>query len=225
LDQSVDADALCQGLLDAQRSIAQALAQVFQAQDPVRQSYFGTTSYSICVHRLDESHAVATIFGPEVREGQVWYAMREGLDALQTALQASEQAPPPSRSPARNHGVDMVERYFQQQQEASQARPRHSVRDRAPQPPQVQTRARAETPIPSIPSGRDTAAAPEESPAPAPLPPPLKMERLQIDRIDWELGESQDWDTLAADTDQSFRGMSYEEAQKRGLLDELNADD
>jgi hypothetical protein len=51
------------------------------------------------------------------------------------------------------------------------------------------------------------------------------MERLQLDKIDWELGEPQDWDTLVADTDQGFRGMSFEEAKKRGLLDDLDADD
>jgi CheY-like chemotaxis protein len=230
LDQNLDTNALCQALLGAQRSISQALTQVFQTQDPVRQSYFGTLSYSICVHRLDEVHAVATVFGPEVREGQVWYAMREGIEALQTALEAREQASSPSHGPARSHGVDMVQEYFEQQQEASQARSGRRTRERASEPPPVQARARAQASPPSVPSGRAAPAAPEPdtpsaNPGPAPLPPPLKMERLQLDKIDWELGEPQDWDTLVADTDQGFRGMSFEEAKKRGLLDDLDADD
>jgi len=236
LDPDLHTNALCQALLNAQRGIAQALAQVFQTQAPVRQSYFGTASYSICVHRLDELHAVATIFGPEVREGQVWYAMREGIETLRAALGARDQAPSPERSPARSHGVVMVEEFFQQQEE-SQTRSRRSTRDPASQPPQVQARARVETPAPSAPPDRGAtapehgaAAAPEPNtpnpdPPPAPLPPPLKMERLQIDKIDWELGETQDWDTLAADTDQRFRGMSFEEAKKRGLLADLDAYD
>jgi len=229
LDQNLDTNALCQALLDAQCSISQALTQVFRTQDPVRQSYFGTARYSICVHRLDETHAVATVFGPEVREGQVWYAMREGIETLQAALEATEQAPSRSRSPARSHGVDMVEEYFQQQEE-SQARSRRSTRDRVSELPQVQARARAQAHNPSVPSGRAAPVAPEPdtlsaNTAPAPLPPPLKMERLQLDKIDWELGEPQDWDTLVADTDQEFRGMSFEEAKKRGLLDDLDAGD
>jgi hypothetical protein len=50
------------------------------------------------------------------------------------------------------------------------------------------------------------------------------MERLKLDEIDWELEGSQDWESLAADTDQSFYGLSFEEAKKRGLLNDLGAD-
>jgi hypothetical protein len=50
------------------------------------------------------------------------------------------------------------------------------------------------------------------------------MTRLDIDGIDWEPKESQDWDALIADTGPSFLGLSFEEAKKRGLLDDLDAD-
>jgi hypothetical protein len=55
------------------------------------------------------------------------------------------------------------------------------------------------------------------------LPQLLETKRLPIDEIDWDLGDSQDWDTLVAGSDQSFLGMSFEEAKQRGLLDDLEA--
>ena len=66
-------------------------------------------------------------------------------------------------------------------------------------------------------------AAQGASQTPPSLPPPLEMERLEIDEIDWEVPETHDWDTLVAETDQAFLGMSFEEAKKRGLLDDLDA--
>jgi hypothetical protein len=47
------------------------------------------------------------------------------------------------------------------------------------------------------------------------------MERLEIDKVDWSLDGKQDWDALVADTGSAFQGLSFEEAKKRGLLDDL----
>jgi DNA-binding NarL/FixJ family response regulator len=222
LEPDLNADMLGTALMEAQHSIAQALAQAVQAPSPIRQSYFGTASYSVCVHRLDETHTVATIFGPEVREGQVWYAIREQADALRQALEDKGQESPAPRSAARNDGFDMVERYFAEQASA-RARPRRGTHEgsTSPRNPSV------DQPPVWEPQAHNTAATPDQDEANteiAPTPAPLKMKRLQIDEIDWGLGDSQDWDTLAVDMDQSSHGLSFEEAKERGLLDDLEAE-
>jgi len=233
LEEGLDANVLGSALMDAQRGVAQALAQALQGQDPIRQSYFGTASYSICVYRLDDAHAVATIFGPEVREGQMWYAMREGTGTLQEALAAGETEPPEQRSSGQNDGFAMVERYFAQQ-ETAQTRPRHSPRGRSLSTQAQGTAPRAqdtttETTMLQMPSPAESAGDQAQPPSDQDLAlpsiaAPLEMERLNIDEIDWELQGPQDWDSLAADTGQSFLGMSFEEAKQRGLLDNLDAD-
>jgi hypothetical protein len=231
LDSDLDANALGIALMDAQRSIAQALAQALQALTPIRQSYFGTANYSICVHRLDDVHVVATIFGPEIREGQMWYAMREGTKTLQEALDAEEPESSRQRSAGTTDGFAMVERYFAQQA-TPRARPRRNTRERLSPVSAEETLSRpqseAETPLPQAPpssedEGSQDQNTPEQDLALPSVPPPLKMVRLDIDEIDWEPEGPQDWDTLSADTDRSFLGMSFEEAKNRGLLDELDA--
>jgi CheY-like chemotaxis protein len=240
MDPELDASTLCDALMNAQHAIAQALAQTMQTQASIRQSLFSTDNYSVCVHRLDDKHAVATIFGPTVREGQVRYTLREGSDALQNALTAEAQEAPAQRSRSGSDGFNMVERYFAEQG-ALRTRPRRSTRERTPL-----SRAQADNPAtPPINSLASSGAGitADSSPSPASqkenaqdqdhsvantapvqptLPPPLEMERLEIDEIDWELGESQDWEALGVETNQSFLGMSYQEAQERGILDDLD---
>ena len=240
LESDLDADVLSVALMDAQRSIAQALAQTTQAENPIRQCYFGTASYSVCVHRLDETHAVVTIFGPEVREGQVWYAIREGTKTLQEALDTRDPASPPQRISAQSDGFAMVERYFAQQtRSGARARSRRSTREHPPLPPTRETPASAKrasaTPTPATPTpnapplsknaGNQEQAFVEREPETPSAPAPLEMERLEIDQIDWEVKGTQDWDALISDADPAFLGMSYQEAKKRGLLDDLDADE
>jgi hypothetical protein len=233
LDSDLNAGALGIALMDAQRSITQALAQTLQAQNPIQQSYFGTASYSICIYRLDDIHAVATIFGPEVREGQVWYALREGTSMLQEALEAEEPAPPQQRVAARNDDFATVERYLAQW-EAAPTRPGQNPRERSSSTQAQQAAPRVqetttETPSrqPSPPSestASNVRPSSDQDLSPLSLPAPLEMERLKINEIDWEMEGPLDWDALAADTAQSFLGMSFEEAKKRGLLNDLDAD-
>jgi len=217
LEDGLDANLLGSVLMDAQRGVAQALAQALQAQATIQQSYFGTASYSICVYRLDDAHAVATIFGPEVREGQIWYAMREGTGMLQEALVAGEPEPPEQRSSGTNDGFAMVERYFAQQGTV-QTRHRRDPRERSASP------LAPEAATPQTPSPAESDSPSDQDPAPPSIAAPLEMERLKIDEIDWELEGPQDWDSLAADMGQSFLGMSFEEAKKRGLLNDLDTD-
>jgi hypothetical protein len=120
----------------------------------------------------------------------------------------------------------MVERYFAEQS-TLRARPRRDAARTDPTTAEraaTDTHSQQESPVlePQASENEDT---PYLDPARTPLPAPLKMERLQMDQIDWDLEDSQDWDTLVADADQTFLGMSFEEAKKRGLLDDLEAED
>jgi hypothetical protein len=233
LDSDLNAGVLGMSLIDAQRGVSLALAQAFQAQDPIRQSYFGTASFGVCVYRLDDAHVVATIFGPEVREGQVWYAMREGIEALQQALRAGKEAPPEQRSPGKSEGFAMVERYFAER-DSAQSTHRHNPREQNPSTHAQGAAASSQESAAGTPArqalpsdendGNRAQSLHNLDLVPAPASAPLEMERLKIDEIDWEAEGSQDWDALAADTNQSFLGMSFQEAKKRGLLNELDAE-
>jgi DNA-binding NarL/FixJ family response regulator len=229
MDPSLNAGALAVALTESQRAIAQVLAQTMEASNPIQQSYFGTARFSVCVHRLDDQHAIATIFGPEVREGQMWYAMRESIKALQVALDTENQEPEPVRRSGSSDGFAMVERYFAQQAHP-QARTGRVARENpsSATPPRAPARNRAGVVSPpdlSSPplEGTDAQDQLHDTP-PDRRSAPLKMARLNLDEINWELEGAQDWDTLAADTDPSFRGMSFEEAKKRGLLGDLDSD-
>jgi hypothetical protein len=112
LEKDMEAGPLCQMVIDAQRSIAKALARTLHTEDPIQQSYFGTATYSVCVYRLNSTHAIVTIFGPAIREGHVWYYMREAAEALNEALTAEPGAVPARRSRVHGDGVGMVEQYF-----------------------------------------------------------------------------------------------------------------
>lgn len=227
MDSELEAGTLCQALMDAQRAISQALAQTMHTQSPIQQSLFSTDSYSICVHRLDDRHAVAIIFDATVKEGPVRYALREGIEALQQALATASPDTPSQRPGSGNKGKDMVDRYFDDLG-GPRARSRRSTRERTAAPPvRLNARAAVESPSPQAPpTPRDRESVPEQpravadpDPAQPPPPPPLEMEPIDLDEIDWDLGDSPDWETLDAEADQSFLGLSFQEARERGLLD------
>jgi CheY-like chemotaxis protein len=229
LDSSLNPSALAVALTESQRTIAQVLEETMEAGSPIQQSYFGTARFSICVHRVDDQHAIATVFGPEVREGQMWYAMRESIKALQVALDTEYQEPEAARRSGKSDGFAMVERYFAQQ-DNPQARTRRTARERpsSVMPESEPTENQGDVKAPEDLSsqnlqGTDGRDQRQDTP-PLPGSTPLEMERLNLDAINWQLEGSQDWDTLTADIDPSFQGMSFEEARRRGLLDDLDSD-
>jgi CheY-like chemotaxis protein len=243
LEPGIDSAALCVALVEAQRTIAQALAATVKAQSPIRQSYFGTAEHGICVYRLDDTHAVATLFDSAVREGQVWYCLREAAAGLQAALGPGASEASPKRDRASPDGFAMVERYFARKR-TPRTRTRHSIRksrisstrtsaasERAAETPQAARTAPPPSEEDAAQQPPVVAGPPGSQPAPSErdlsqlvLPALLETERIQLDAIDWEVGDAQDWDTLAADADQPFHGMSLEEARQRGLLGELDPD-
>jgi hypothetical protein len=112
LEATIDAGALCQAAMDAQRSIAQALARAFHNEASIQQSYYGTTNYSVCIFRLNTTHAIVAIFGPAIREGHIWYYMREAAEALNETLTSEPEPTLTRRSRILGEGASMVEKYF-----------------------------------------------------------------------------------------------------------------
>jgi len=49
-----------------------------------------------------------------------------------------------------------------------------------------------------------------------------EIDRPPVDDIDWNIDTEIDWDTVVEDTDKGLGGMSFEEAQKRGLVTGLD---
>jgi hypothetical protein len=61
-----------------------------------------------------------------------------------------------------------------------------------------------------------------------PPPPDINakedLDRPSVDDIDWDISTDLDWDGLVANTDQGFAGMDFEEAKKRGLINDPETD-
>jgi CheY-like chemotaxis protein len=252
VEPDLDSRALCAALMDTQRSVALALGSSTSTPNSIRQTYFGTADHGVCLYRLDDVHAVVALFDATVREGQVWYYIRETAAALHAALRAEpKRSPLPGTGEVRN-GFEMVERYFA---ESSVAGTHHSTRERTQSRTRQSRSPVAPAPIGDQAQGKEHEHLTEEPPDQAqnadtapgladvdppadadpgsaeadprevvpPTPPETK--RLSIDEIDWTVGEDEEWDALVADQDPSFKGVSYKEAKRRGLLDDLEAHD
>ncbi len=177
-----DVDELCAALVDAQRAIATHLSRIFRQDTRVRQSYFGTETYNVCTYRLDDDHVAVVLFGPAVKEGQVWYYMRNAAPRLREALSTSASV---EAEAGRGRGdvFDILDQFFPD-------RPRRRRGER-----------RAEQ------------TAPQAEPEPEP-----DEAIASLDEIDWNVPVDMDWDSLIAEADQGFEGMSFEEARRQGLV-------
>jgi CheY-like chemotaxis protein/predicted regulator of Ras-like GTPase activity (Roadblock/LC7/MglB family) len=190
LEPGTDLDGICVALTTAQRAIARQMSQTFSQDTQIVQSYFGTATFNICTYRVDESHIAAVIFGPAVREGQVWFYMREAVDRLRDAL-GTQVEQPTARQRAREGDVfEMLDRFF----------------------PGRQKRSRRKEPDTTA----KTVAARETAPAQAESPPDTDLSSL--DGLDWDVPIDEDWDALVKEADQGSGGISFEEAQSQGLL-------
>lgn len=270
---NLDADDLCAALINSQEAIAQQMSQIFDQETQIKQSYFGTDMYNVCTYRLDDDHVVAVLFGPEVKEGQVWYYMREAVRDLQDALAA--EAKPSGTGKTRKTGdvFDMLDRFFPNRRTLrigrQRAERREAVETTAALPEEVQPdpapgnnsepQAVPATVSPSR-EGIDWNAppdtgrngdVPEVDPgtgginfeeaqerglfnpeaietagpeAPGTPEPDLVVDPLPLDDIDWDVDTDTDWEEFIADADPGLGGISFEEAQKRGLIDDLQVE-
>jgi DNA-binding NarL/FixJ family response regulator len=112
LQASLDASALCEALIGAQRTIASTAQHSLSIDAPIQQSYYSTESYGICTQRLDDSYVIVTVFEATVREGHVWYQMREAAERLARALAGQGQHETHRRVPVRDDWQNEIEQYF-----------------------------------------------------------------------------------------------------------------
>lgn len=231
---------LCATLVHAQSAVIQQMGQTFDQRLQFRQSYFGTESLSLCAYQLNPEFTTAVIFGPTVKEGQVWYYLRDVSDTLSDLLaDVKLQAPPAaSKAPA------------PQAQPTSHSRlPKTAKRTKTKEPPPPAEPAREmdlssldeidwdETPdmdwnavVQETDQGIDGLSFAEaqrqgllseeltDQPPADPIP---DVDSPALDDLDWNISLEGDWETIVQETDQGLDGLSFEEAQKRGLVNDV----
>ena len=243
LEPDMSVGQLGQALVQAQQNVIHQLSQHLSVQTPIQQSYFGTETYSICTYRIDESFFAAVLFGPAVKEGQVWYYMRDVAEGLLDALSAQEDEES-STAPSRRHDVfDMLDQFFPGETKRRRRRASTTSKPSAEPEPPVQS----PEPKQDVEQETNWEPAPVESnqePAPtmsfeqaqkmgllAEIPfvqetdSPSQGEpddssppEIDLDEIDWDVSEDADWESLVTETDQPFEGLSLQEAQQEGLI-------
>jgi CheY-like chemotaxis protein len=238
LEVNVEMDDLCATLTSALHTVSEQMAHAFAADSPIRQSYFGTEGYSICTYRLKSPHFAAVVFGPEVKEGQVWYYMREAATKLEKALLETE--PQDGREPAKQQDVfAMLGQFFpdlrtQQsrreestpvesavQSNTATTLPEHEAESNSPTEQDDPTTVQMGQSTPPEPNEASEAVAPgvgATAEAAAPVDP------RPLDDIDWQVPIELDWDEIADNTDQGFPGIDFDEARKRGLISDVQSE-
>jgi CheY-like chemotaxis protein len=199
LEPETNMDSLCATLETAQRAIGEQIGQTFERDCQVRQSYFGTDAYSICAYRLDDQYTVVVIFGPAVKEGQVWYYLRDAANTLRRAL--TGEAPPQRRRrrAAKGDVFEMLDQLLPERPQRGRRKAGVTPAKEAP-PPQAEKEPEQERV--------------EEEPEPALTQADLES----LDAINWDDSPKMDWDAVIQGTDQGFAGLSLQEAQEQGLL-------
>ena len=206
-------EGLCATLESARKAMTDQLSRTFGEACQVKQSYFGTSAHSICAYHLNQAYTVVVAFGPAVKEGQVWYYLRDAGEALQRALTGEAPTTQRRRRGGRAKGdvFEMLDQFFpestRRKRKTLEADPAQETPAAAP----VQ-----ETQGDEVPPQEAIAADPQ--PADVPARPLSETELASLDAIDWDSSPGLDWDAVAQDTDQGFTGLSFDQAQGHGLL-------
>jgi hypothetical protein len=190
LHPETDVSQLCEALMSTDQALSRQMGQAFGGDGSIRQSYLGTETYNLCTYRFDEFHVVAVVFGPAVKEGQVWYYIRDAISGLTTALAAQAEEPAVRGPQDQGDVFDMLDQFFPDRQEAA------PIGDQA-------------APV---------AVAPAEQPKEEQTIPAAVGDLPSLEEIDWDVPSDADWDALVADTDQGLAGITFEEAQRQGLV-------
>jgi len=209
LDTASNLDKLGNALLSAQRYVEQQLVALSNTQTPINQSYFGSDILNVCLYRIDENYFVAVLFGPAVREGQVWYYLRDTVagikEALQTPPDAENETPTPSRRSLKDEYLAIVDQIL------SGDKPRRRRQDQTepalpappPTPAQVATPSTSTSTIIQQPLPTKAEVTPDD----------LKI----VEEIDWNGEVGLDWNDIISETNQGFQGMMLEEALRQGI--------
>lgn len=201
-DTEMDIDALCATLEMAQNAMTEQMTQALSEDCLIRQSYFGSAAFSICAFRLSDTYTAAVVFGPPVKEGQVWYYLRDASSTLLEVLTGGQIQR--TGSGALGDVQEMLNEYLPE-------RPRRS----RPRPDETQPEPDKTAPRP------DGTTEPSPSSASEPVPPVAPTIDLSgLDEVDFGASPEMDWNEVVQSTDQGFSGLSFEEAQKEGLVSE-----
>lgn len=223
-----DVASLGTALQTAQQAITEQMTRLFDQSCAVKQSFFGTDAYSVCTYRIDGVYTAAVVFGPEVREGQVWYYVRDAAATLSRALGAETGHTTPTRRRGKRESVlDMLDRFFPSTPEtpvdasASRRVPQSGEPTRPPVPP-------AEALVDAADLGEDESrlAFRRDTPLPEPFTVPEEQEPEPpdpsiADGIDLDSIDGSSWDAILEETDKGWEGITLEEARRLGLIDDL----
>jgi CheY-like chemotaxis protein len=240
---------LCTALQAAQRTITEQMTKAFDQDCHVKQSYFGTDDYSICTSQVGDGHTAAVMFGQEVKEGQVWYYLRETSTALTDVLDGTLAQPERRRRATKGDVFEMLDGFFPDHPQHSRHRSDGSAAEETA-PPETGTQQEMPIAVDAGPADRADAAnhepdAPTQetdetfdelsfeavleagwsSQSTDPLPEAEGQEEIArppVDDIDWNIATDLDWDKIVEETDKGLDGLSLEEAQEQGLIDEVD---
>jgi DNA-binding NarL/FixJ family response regulator len=207
LEPHTDIDALCETLIDSMRAVAQAMRHAFNTEAPIQQSYYGTEAFSICMYRMDSSHVIVTVFGPAVREGHVWYCIREAATELAGVLSSQTQSETPLRDQTGGDWRTRIEQFFTGKP-AGRTRSRRTARA---------SDANAGGNAPAAGSAADRPAPPRIEADPSLSPVGAEPARPSLDQLDWEVPTDKNWEPAITETSDAFEGIGLREAQDRGL--------
>lgn len=240
---------LCTALQTAQRAITEQMTRAFDQDCQVKQSYFGTDDYSICTSQVGDDHMAAVVFGQEVKEGQVWYYLRETSTALTEALDGVLAQPSRRRRRTKGDVFEMLDGFFPNHPQHGRRKTDGSAAEETTPP---ETKAQQELSVAVDPRPADRADATDAvNDAPAqetdetfdelsfeamleqgwssestePLPEAEtqdEIDRPPVDDIDWDIATDLDWDKIVEETDKGLDGLSLTEAQEQGLIDKVD---
>lgn len=256
IEPNLRLDQVCTTLEATHRSMSEQMSLAFARDSQVKQSYFGTDTYSVCTYRVNDMYAVAVVFGPAVKEGQVWYYLRETVQTLGTALTGAGAPPKKERRRAHHDVFDMLDRFFPDRAGGGDKKKTEaSLTPEMPSPPSLEEQPVAVSPEPdAVPNagidinwdvttdiewediveetqqgfdGLTLAEAQQQGiltsgwEAEPVAPSEETVDTTLIDDIDWDVPADMDWDTIVEETDKGLEGISFDEAQQRGLVGDI----
>jgi hypothetical protein len=210
LEPDTKLDNLSKALMMAQQYVAQQMKSDLGTDVPIRQSYFGTEQYNICIYQVNDLLFAGVVFGPAVKEGQVWYRMRDIADKLALALESEIEELESDETSVKDELMAMLDHYI----------PAKGTRRSSRRTPSSRTAPQADSPSASQ-SAQETIVRAEPANETAVEKEPkvsISEPDIAVDDINWNAGEDTEWDTVVSETSQSFSGISFAQAQQQGLL-------
>ncbi len=223
---------LCATLVNAQSAVIQQMGQTFDQRLQFRQSYFGTESLRLCAYRLNTDFTTAVLFGPTVKEGQVWYYLRDVSDTLNNLLVDAKLEAPPTAQAASRPQTKKPARKTKTRETLPPAEPAQEI-DLASldeidwdETPDMDWNAVVQETDQgmdglSFEEAQQRGLLSEELADQPPTEPVPDGDRPDLNDLDWNISPEGDWESIVRETDQGMDGLSFEEAQKRGLVNDV----